>query len=787
MEHKRNLCDELGQNFIDFSYEANSCRAFADARDGLKPGQRACLWEMYHKKYFSNKPHVKSAKIAGAVAGTWWPHGDVAIYDTFTRMSQKWINNIPEVDWHGNNGSQIIPDAAAAARYTEARLSKIVEEGMFRGIEKHTVNMIPNYSEDEEWPEVLPAVFPRLVVNGCQGIGSTLANVWLPNNFKEIGQVLINYIDNNVIDYNTIFPDFPSGGLIINKDEVFQIYKTGKGRVVLRARAEIKDNHIIFKELPYQVFLEPLIEKIKTLALSNEIEGIEAVYNRSSKIGLQLDIECSQGANLGFVLKQLYKKTDLQKNYNANQWALVGKTPQFLTLKDYFDIYIDHNINCIIKEFQFDLQKALVRKEVVEGLLKAILNIDDIILLIKSSESAAAAKEALIQKYKFTENQAKAILAMRLSNLAKLEGVELNNEKAELDNNIQKWTNIVSNRDEQTAILKTRLSTLIKKYGNERRTELTQIDIKPEEKIIEKIVSEDVVVILSQTGAIKRVPINSFKVQKRNGKGIKNKDDAILSTISTNTTDNLFLFTKKGKMFKMMVDDVPTGTNASKGINISTLIKIDIDDEVMAMTSLAHSNISKYVVFFTKQGLMKKTLLEEYTKTKRGSGIAAIKINDNDSIVNVAFINEEQILVITKNGMSIRFESKNVTAIGRIAAGVKTIKLDKDDEVIAGLPIQSETDEVVVISNTGYGKKVLIKDFALQNRGGKGIIIYKPSTSYGIIAGAAILTKDDTSRKMLLVGQPNSICISSDDLPLLSRVSFGNIILKSNIQSVVKL
>lgn len=787
MEHKRNLCEELGQNFVDFSYEANSCRAFADARDGLKPGQRACLWEMYHKKYFSNKPHVKSAKIAGAVAGTWWPHGDVAIYDTFTRMSQKWINNNPEVDWHGNNGSQIIPDAAAAARYTEARLSKIVEEGMFKGIEKHTVNMIPNYSEDEEWPEVLPAIFPRLVVNGCQGIGSTLANVWLPNNFKEIGQILINYIDNNEINYDMIFPDFPSGGLIINKNEISQIYKTGKGKVILRARAEIKNNHIIFNELPYQVFLEPLIEKIKTLALANEIEGIEAIYNRSSKTGLQLDIECLQGANPDFVLKQLYRKTDLQKNYNANQWALVGKTPQLLTLKDYFDIYIEHNINCIIKEFQFDLQKALARKEVVEGLLKAILNIDDIILLIKSSESAAAAKEALIQKYKFTENQAKAILAMRLSNLAKLEGVELNNEKAELDNNIQKWTNIISNRDEQTTILKTRLSTLIKKYGNERRTELTQIDIKPEEKIIEKIVPEDVVVILSQTGAIKRVPINSFKVQKRNGKGIKNKDDAILSTISTNTTDNLFLFTKKGKMFKMMVDDVPTGTNASKGIDISTLIKIDVDDEVMAMTSLAHSNTSKYVVFFTKQGLMKKTLLEEYTKTKRGSGIAAIKINDNDSIVNVAFINEEQILVITKNGMSIRFESKNVTAIGRIAAGVKTIKLDKDDEVVAGLPIQSETDEVVVISNTGYGKKVSIKDFTLQNRGGKGIIIYKPSTSYGIIAGATILTKDDTSKKMLLVGQPNSICISSDDLPLLSRVSFGNIILKSNIQSVVKL
>lgn len=787
MENKRNLCDELGQNFIDFSYETNSCRAFADARDGLKPGQRACLWEMYHKKYTSNKPHVKSAKIAGGVTGTWWPHGDVAIYDTFTRMSQKWINNIPEVDWHGNNGSQIIPDAAAAARYTEARLSKIVEEGMFRGIEKHIVNMIPNYSEDEEWPEVLPAIFPRLIINGCQGIGSTLANVWLPHNLQEIGQVLFNYIDNKNIDYDIIFPDFPTGGLIINKNEVSQIYKTGKGKVVLRARAEIKDNHIIFNELPYQIFLEPLIEKIKALALSNEIEGIEAVYNRSSKAGIQLDIECSIGFAPTVILQQLYKKTDLQKNYNANQWALVGKTPQFLTLKEYFDIYIRHNVECILKEVQYDLQKALNRKEIVEGLLKAIANIDDIITLIKKSESASAAKEALIKKYQFTENQAKAILAMRLSSLAKLEGIELNNEKAELDNNIQKYNNIISNESEQINILKTRLAALINKYGDARRTELTQIDIKPEEKIIEEVIPEDVVVILSQTGLIKRVPTNSFKVQRKNGKGIKTKDEAIMSTISTNTTDNLFLFTKKGKMFKIIVDDIPAGTNTSKGVHVNTLIKIDTDDEVMAITSLAYGNTAKYVVFFTKQGLMKKTLLEEYVKTKRGTGIAAIKINDNDSIVNVAFLNEEQILVVTKNGMSIRFESKFVNPVGRIAAGVKTIKLDENDEVITGLPIQSETDEVVIISTTGYGKKVSIKDFTLQNRAGKGIMIYRPSTAYGTVIGATILKKNDVTGKILLIGQPNSICVSSTDLPLLSRISFGNIILKSTIKSVVKI
>lgn len=784
MENKRNLCDELSQNFIDFSYETNSCRAFADARDGLKPGQRACLWEMYHKKYTSNKPHVKSAKIAGGVTGTWWPHGDVAIYDTFTRMSQKWINNIPEVDWHGNNGSQIIPDAAAAARYTEARLSKIVEEGMFKGIEKNIVNMIPNYSEDEEWPEVLPAIFPRLIVNGCQGIGSTLANVWLPHNLQEIGQVLFDYIDNKNINYENIFPDFPSGGLIINKNEVSQIYKTGKGKIILRARAEIKNNHIIFNELTYQVFLEPLIEKIKALALSNEIEGIEAVYNRSSKTGIQLDVECSAGINPSFVLQQLYKKTDLQKNYNANQWALVGKTPQFLTLKDYFDIYIKHNIECILKEVQYDLQKALNRKEIVEGLLKAIVNIDEIIALIKESESASSAKEALIKTYQFTENQAKAILAMRLSSLAKLEGIELNNEKAELDNNIQKWNNIISNENEQINILKNRLAAIVKKYGDARRTELIQIDIKPEEKIIEQVIPEDVVVILSRTGDIKRIPVSSFKVQKKNGKGIKTKNDAILSTISTNTIDNLLLFSRKGKMFKMIVDDIPVGTNTSKGVNINTMIKIDEDDEIIAITSLARSSTAKFVVFFTKKGLMKKTLLEEYTKVKRGTGIIAIKINDGDSIANVEFLNEEEVLVITKNGMSIHFNTKDVTPIGRVAAGVKTIKLGEDDEVIVGIPLKTKNDNIAIFSSNGYGKITSLQEFTVQCRGGKGLLIYKPTPVYGNIVGAMTIEKTD---KILLTGQSASICISASELPILTRNSYGNILLKTNIVSVVKI
>ena len=775
------LTKELSQNFLDFSHEVNYQRAFADARDGLKPGQRACIWEMYQKGYKSNKPHVKSAKISGGVIANWWPHGDTAIYETFARMSQKWINNIPEIDWHGANGSVQISGEPAASRYTEARLTKIVEEGMLSNINKNNVPMKSNFSDDDKWPVVFPSIFPRLMVNGCQGIGSTIANVWLPHSFTEIANIIDKYISTNEIDYNNIAPSFPSGGIIINKRELPIIYQTGKGKVVLRGRAEIKDNYIIITEIPYQVYVEPLIEEIKKYAIEEENSGIEDVINKSSK-NIHIEIECS--SNPAAILKKLYSKTNLQKSFNANQYALTEKgVPALLTLKDYLDIYVNHNIKCIINETQFDLDKAINRLEIVNGLLRALEDIDNIISLIKSSENATAAKEKLISKYNFTENQAKAILAMRLSSLAKLEKVELEKEAKELENKISDLKGILSSEERQKDILKSRLADLVKKYGDARRTQLTNIEIKPEDKVIEEVIPEDCVVILSQTGDIKRVPQKSFKVQRRNGKGVKTKDDVIMSTISTNTIDNLLLFTKKGKMFKILVDEVPVGTNIAKGTHVGTLINMDSDDEVIAITSLARSNTSKYVIFFTKQGLIKKTLLDEYTKIKRSTGIAAIKINEGDSIVNVEFINEEEILIITRCGMSIHFESKNINPIGRVAAGVKAIKLNENDEVVIGLPIHENDNTVAIFSTKGYGKKTSIKEFNIQGRGGKGSLIYRPNAIYGEIAGATMVSDKDT---ILLSGQPNSICIAATDLPLLTRTSFGNIMVKSNISSIVK-
>ena len=772
------LIKELSTNFIEYAASVNSDRAIPNATDGLKPVAKRILYGAFTGGRTSNKPHVKCAKIVGDVMGSYHPHGDSSIYGALVRLAQDWVMRYPLIDFHGNVGNQA-GDGPAAPRYTEARLSKLTEEGMLQGLKKNNVDFIPNYDETTEEPVELPSIFPNLLCNPNSGIGVAMACSWAPHNLGEVAAAINQYLEGE--EPMLPGPDFPTGGVIINSKDIPVIMRTGHGSVKIRSKYEIDKQKIIFTEIPYGTTIEGLMTEIGEVSDDKEIEGINNIRDESNKKGVRIVIECDKGINPASIINKLFAKTNLQSSFSYNQVALVNKVPTELNLKDCIKIYVDHNIDCIVRETKFDLNKAINRLEIVNGLLRALEDIDNIIVLIKSSESAAAAKENLIKKYQFTDNQAKAILAMRLSSLAKLEKVELNKEAEELKNQIFMFNQILDSRDEQIGILKVRLQGLVKKYGDARRTELTNIEIKPEDKVIEGIIPEDCVVILSQTGDIKRVPKKSFKVQRKNGKGVKTKDDVIMSTISTNTIDNLLIFTKKGKMFKIIVDEVPVGTNASKGTHVGTLINMDQDDEVIAITSLARSNTAKYVVFFTKKGLMKKTFLDEYTKVKRSTGIAAIKINDGDSIANVEFINEEDILVITKNGMSIHF--KNVNPIGRIAAGVKTIKLDDNDEVVIGLPIHSDNDIVGIFSSKGYGKKTSIKEFNVQGRGGKGLVIYKPTAAYGHIAGAIVVTDKDT---ILLTGQPSSICIAATDLPLLTRTSYGNIMVKSNISSIVK-
>lgn len=776
------LTAELSQNFIDFSHEANCQRAFADARDGLKPGQRACLWEMFIKGYSSNKPHVKSAKISGGTIATWWPHGDVAIYDTFARMSQPWINNMPEVDWHGANGSIQISGEPAASRYTEARLSKIAEEGLFYNIKKHNVPMKLNFSEDEEWPEVLPAIIPRLMINGCQGIGSTIANVWLPHSLNDLAKVIDNYLSTGKLDYSNLAPSFPTGGIIINKNDIHKIYETGKGKVIVRGKAEIKDNLILITEIPYQVYVEPLIDQIKELIQKDEITGISNILNKSDKKKLLIEIECDGSPSS--VLANLYKKTNLQKSYSANQYALVGKTPRLLNLKEYLDIYIQHNIDCIIREATFDRDKALARFEVVEGLLIALADIDNIINIIKKSDSTANAKESLIQKYGFTNNQVTAILNMKLSSLAKLEGVKLENEKEDLKKEIERLGYLMVDKLTQHKEFQNRFDKIVKKYGDVRRTELAQIEIPKEEKEIAFVEPKDVVVFCTKDGYIKRIPKENFKPQRKNGKGLKNKDDAVLASISTNTTDTLMIFTKSGKMYRMLVDDVPEGTNVTKGTSLFSLLSLENNDDIVMITSLYYKTKAKYIVFFTKNGLIKKTKLEEYTGTKKKTGIQAIKIKEGDGIANVTFLADEKVVLVTKKGFAIKFETKSIDPTSRVTMGVKGIKLAEGDEVLLGLPVHDEVnDYFTVVTEDGCGRRLKIKNIPLQNKGGIGTKVCADGKK---IAAAAMLAETDEA---VIIGTPNNICISAKDIPVLeNRMTEGSKLINgSKVNYIIKL
>lgn len=790
--YKSDVATELGFNFLSYAAACNSDRAIPDSRDGLKPVAKRILFIMDDEGTRSNKPHKKCAKTVGSVMGRVHPHGDTAIYEAMVRLSQPWAMRYPLIDWHGNQGTQA-GDGAAAMRYTESRLAKISEAGLLAGLKKKNVDFVPTFDDTEEEPVVLPALFPNLLCNPNSGIGVALACNWLPNNLTEVGNAICAYLKDssvNLLDYVSA-PDFPTGGLIVNGEEVKNAYKTGKGRALVRARYEVETRGrkklLVFYEVPFGVNTENLLNQINDACTKEEITGIDEVRDESNKKSLRIVAELSKDANPDAVARQLYRSSDLQKSCSFNQVALVDKTPTLLNLEDCVKIYIKTNLDIICKEAKFDLNKIEARLIIVNGLLKALEDIDNIIALIKKSESSAKAKDALIEKYGFLEEQAKAIIDMKLGKLAGLEKVELQNEKAELDTNKEKLNALLSSEKNQKEELGKRLKDFVNTFGDKRRTEVTNLDLskKTDEKKAEEVIPEDVVVIMTQSGYIKRVPKKNFRTQKRNGKGVKNKDDILLGTIRTNTQDSLMMFTSNGKMFKILVDEIPESTMGAKGTRIGDIITLDSKEEISAITALQYKEAPKYVLFFTKGGLLKKTELEEYSKIKRGrKGIAAIKLKENDSIANVCFADEEDVLVVTKKGMSIKFSTSGVAPIGRIAAGVKTIKLDAGDEVIGGFIIKDKTDKIAVFSEKGMAKKCELSEFPIQNRGGKGVLIYKPTTVTGDIIGATLVSESDS---VLLAGRPNSICIASTDIPTLTRASIGNIMTKSTIESVVKI
>ena len=773
---QNDVIKELGTNFIEYAVAVNTDRSIPDSKSGLKPVARRILYGAYDTGRTSNKAHVKAARIVGDVMGSLHPHGDSSIYGALVRLSQDWVMRYPLIDFHGNNGN-ITGDGPAHMRYTEARLSKIAEDGLLQGLKKGNVDFIPTYDETSEEPITLPAIFPNLLCNPNEGIGVAMACKWAPHNLNEVAAAIFDYLEGK--EPMLPGPDFPTGGIVINKNDIPNIMKTGHGSVKIRGKYKVEKNSIIFYEIPYGQTIEGLVAEIGQAAEDGKLDNINDIRDETNKKGIRIVIDCARGANPDAIANKIYAHTNMQSSFSYNMVGLVGKTPTELNLKDCIKIYVDHNIECIVREAKFDRNKALARLEVVEGLLIALADIDNIIAMIKKSESAAAAKEALIKKYGFTDNQVTAILNMKLSSLAKLEGVKLENEKEDLKKNIERLEYLIIDKLTQIKELHNRLDEIVRKYGDARRTELAQIEVPKEDKEIELVEPEDVVVICTQSGDIKRVPKTSFKIQKRNGKGVKTQDDAVLSSISTNTIDTLLIFTSEGRMFRMLVDNAPAGTNASRGTNLATLLKLNPNEKIMYVTSQFRETDAKYVVFFTKNGLIKKTKLDEFKATKKTTGIQAIKFKDGDSLANVTLLNEEDVIVLTKNGMSIKFGTKDIAPIGRIAAGVKAIKLKEGDEVLVGLPV-SQNNDVSIFTMSGLGKRVKTSDIPMQNRGGVGVII-----SENKVSGGALV---DDSDSLLIIGRPNSICIEAKGISVMGRTAAGvQVVNGSKIERVIKL
>ena len=766
--YNNNLINELSQNFIEYAVAVNTDRAIPDAKSGLKPVAKRILYGAFDGGYSSAKPHVKCANIVGNVMADWHPHGDSSIYGALVRLAQPWTMRYPLIDFHGSMGNRD-GDGPAAYRYTEARLAKISEDGMLSGIKKKNVDFIPNYSETKDEPITLPAVFPNLLCNPNTGIGVAMACNWLPHNLGEVAQAIYDYMDGK--EPSIPGPDFPTGGLIINKNELPAIIKSGHDSVKLRGKYEVEGNNIIFYEIPYGIATEALMTAIGEACDDERIKGVENIRNESNrKKGFRLVIECEKGANIHNIINCLFKETDLQTSISYNQVALIDKVPTDMGLVDCIKIYIQHNTECIVREAAFDKQKAEDRLEIVDGLLRALEDIDNIIALIKASASSSAAKDALMSKYNFTEPQAKAIVDMKLGKLAGLEKMEIMEEKTDLIEEIKVLDIIISDPQPE---LRRRLENIVARYGDARKTELTQITVAKEEKEIEFVEPEKCVVVLTEAGTIKRIPTTSFRAQKRNGKGVKTQEEITSMVLRTNTIDNLMIFSDQGKMYRLLVNDIPVGTNSSKGASVKALVPMETGEEPATMYSIYRDTDAKYVLFITKNGIVKKTALDEYINTKKKNGIGAINLREGDSLAAVCLVKDEPLILVTANGYMLKFDSMEIGATSRMTTGVKGITLGADDYVVAALPVRNNEDDLALFTEHGVGKKLPPKELVTQKRGGKGLICYKTEDK---VAAAAMVSDEDS---LLLVGDKSSICIAAKDVPELSRAGTGNQMIKS--------
>ena len=779
---KTPIIEEVEQSFLEYSLSVITDRAIPSAEDGLKPVQRRILWDMFDKGYRNDKKFVKCAQPVGDTMGRFHPHGDSSIYGALVWLSQKWNMRYPLIDFHGNNGSRD-GDSPAAYRYTECKLSKAGED-MLADIKKNAVDWQLAYTDEENEPTYLPGLIPNLLVNGTMGIAVAMACSFAPHNINEIMNAAIKILENpdaTVKDLMEVIsgPDFPTGGLLINKDELYNAYATGKGRARIRGEYHIESDKgkdsIVFTSIPYKVSKEDLIVEIDKLCETGKIEGVNSIRDESSKGEVRFVIEMAKGVSTGPALAKLFKMTRLEDTYSINQVALVNKAPRLLNLKQLLEVYISHQKDVLLRTTEYDLKKIKARINILEGLLIALEDIDNVIKLIKSSESAATAKTSLMAAYNLNEEQAKAILDMKLSKLAKLEKIEIENEKKDLIAKAEELSQILMNPVPKMIDIFSNLKT---KYGDVRKTTITQIAPETkEEKEIEFVEPEKCVVVLTESGCIKRIPATSFRTQKRNGKGVKTQDDITNMVLRTNTIDSLMIFTDQGRMYRLLVNDIPVGTNSSVGQSVKSLVAMETDENPAVIYSIYRDTDAKYVFFTTKNGTVKKTALDEYINTKKKTGITAINLREGDSLASVCLVKDEDMVLLTKNGMGIRFSSTDVGATSRATIGIKGMNFKTDDEIVVAMPVRHNEDDLAIFSSVGTGKKFPVSELPTQNRGGKGLICHKVSAAAGYVAAAALVSDSDS---LLICGDKTSICIAATEVPSLGRASVGNQMLKGN-------
>ena len=786
------LESEMKKSFISYAMAVIITRALPDVRDGLKPVHRRIIYAMHELGMTPDKPYRKSARIVGDVLGKYHPHGDSAVYDAMVRLAQDFSTRYMLVEGQGNFGS-VDGDGAAAMRYTEARMSKIAQE-MVADLDKETVDFVPNFDETLMQPSVMPCRYPNLLVNGSSGIAVGMATNIPPHNLGEVIDGVVCLIDNPQATLKDLMehikgPDFPTGGIIMGRQGIYEAYSTGRGRIVTRARTEIEQMsatraRIVVTEIPYMVNKARLVEKIAELVHERRIEGISDIRDESDRGGMRIVIELKKDVNAAVVLNYLYKHTQLQESFGAIMLALVDGEPKVLSLHQMLYHYLEHQKEVTTRRTRYDLDKAEARAHILEGLLKALDHIDEIVRTIRESESTNVARDALMSRFDFSEKQAQAILDMRLARLTGLERERLQEEYAELEKTIAGLRAILADEQLLLSVVRGELLEVRRKYADERRTEIASVaeEIDPEDLIQE----EDMVVTLTHFGYVKRLPTSTYRSQNRGGKGVSGmstrEEDYAEQLLVMSTHEDLMFFTNRGRVYQIRCYEIPEAGRTARGTAIVNLLQLEGGEKVTAMIRIPAGAQESYLIMATRLGLIKKTALSEFQNLRR-TGLIAIVLREDDELMGVELTDgEQQILLATQGGMAIRFGEGDIRAMGRVSMGVKSMDLAEGDEIV-GLAVYEEGAHVLSVTENGYGKRTEIDDYRLQSRGGKGILAMKLSERSGKLAAQLIVHPDEDL--MLITDDGVIIRLPVDGIPVLGRNTQGVRIMRVSNESRV--